>query len=190
MTDHILHSPGVLSQETCSSVINTFEHNKELQQEGRFGAGILDHELKKCTEMFVDYKRDTDFYLYVVKYLKASIEEYKQIYPYIDKLAHWEILETFKIQKYLPNEGYFRTHCENEGQLDGSHRRVLAWMIYLNEVLDGGHTQFPSQNKAFQPRTGDILIWPAGFTHPHHGVTSETQTKYIATGWYSHTETK
>ena len=108
MTDHILHSPGVLSQETCSNVINTFEHNKELQQEGRFGAGVLDHELKKCTEMFIEYKRDTDFYLYVVKYLKASIEEYKQVYPYIDKLAHWEILETFKIQKQL-NVGAMQT---------------------------------------------------------------------------------
>ena len=114
MTDHILHSPGVLSQEACSNVINTFELNKELQQEGKFGSGRVVPEAKKCTEMFIHYPESTDFYLYVVKYLKASIEEYKLIYPYIDKLAHWEINETFKIQKYLPNEGYFRTHCEKE----------------------------------------------------------------------------
>jgi hypothetical protein len=57
-------------------------------------------------------------------------------------------------------------------------------MIYLNDVTDGGETEFPTQNIKFQPRAGDILIWPAYFTHPHHGITSRTQTKYILTGWY------
>tara|TARA_R100000781_G_C4041308_1_gene114077 strand:+ start:141 stop:719 length:579 start_codon:yes stop_codon:yes gene_type:complete len=186
VTDHILHSPGVLPQEACSNVINTFELHKDLHEEGKLGQGRVEHENKKCTEIYVSYKRDTDFYLYIVGYLKPSLEEYKRLYPFVDKLAHWEICDQLKIQKYLPNEGFFKTHCENEGQDDSSSKRVLAWMIYLNEVLDGGHTEFPSQNKAFQPRTGDILIWPAHFTHPHHGVTSETQTKYIATGWYSY----
>ena len=59
-------------------------------------------------------------------------------------------------------------------------------MIYLNDVTEGGYTEFPSQNKLFQPRTGDILIWPAFWTHPHRGITSKTQTKYIITGWHVH----
>ena len=29
-----------------------------------------------------------------------------------------------------------------------------------------------------------LVIWPAYWTHEHHGLMSETQTKYIATGWY------
>ena len=64
-------------------------------------------------------------------------------------------------------------------------QRVLAWMIYLNNVTDGGYTEFPDQRKKFQPRVGDILIWPAYFTHPHRGIVSNTQTKYIATGWFN-----
>jgi len=59
-------------------------------------------------------------------------------------------------------------------------------MIYLNDVMDGGHTEFPNQNKKFQPRIGDILIWPAYFTHSHRGITSLTQTKYIMTGWFTY----
>jgi hypothetical protein len=34
------------------------------------------------------------------------------------------------------------------------------------------------------PRKGLTLIWPAIWTHPHRGVVSPTQTKYIATGWW------
>ena len=30
------------------------------------------------------------------------------------------------------------------------------------------------------------LIWPCDWTHVHRGVTSPTQTKYIATGWYTY----
>ena len=67
-------------------------------------------------------------------------------------------------------------------------KRILAWMIYLNDVTDGGHTAFPTQNKKFQPRRGDVLSWPAYFTHPHRGIVSKTQTKYIITGWYNFKE--
>ena len=59
-------------------------------------------------------------------------------------------------------------------------------MVYLNDVHDGGYTAFPTQKKKFQPRVGDALIWPAFWTHPHHGITSKTQTKYIATGWINY----
>ena len=58
-------------------------------------------------------------------------------------------------------------------------------MIYLNDVTDGGHTEFLNQKKKYQPRTGDVLIWPAYFTHTHRGITSKSQTKYIATGWFN-----
>ena len=56
-------------------------------------------------------------------------------------------------------------------------------MIYLNDVTEGGHTNFPNQKRKFQPRRGDILMWPAYFTHTHQGLVSKTQTKYIASGW-------
>ena len=90
------------------------------------------------------------------------------------------------MQRYYPGEGYFVLHCENGGPHPDKEmtKRMLAWMIYLNDVKDGGYTEFPTQNKKFQPRRGDVLIWPAYFTHPHRGITSKSQTKYIATGWF------
>ena len=57
-------------------------------------------------------------------------------------------------------------------------------MTYLNDVDDGG-TEFLYQNLITPAEKGLTLIWPAGFTHTHRGVVSQTKTKYIATGWYS-----
>ena len=59
-------------------------------------------------------------------------------------------------------------------------------MFYLNNVYDEGYTEFPNQEKKFQPREGDCLIWPAYFTHTHKGIVSKTETKYIVTGWFSY----
>ena len=36
---------------------------------------------------------------------------------------------------------------------------LAEWMIYLNDVTDGGHTEFLNQKKKYQPRTGDVLLY-------------------------------
>ena len=41
------------------------------------------------------------------------------------------------------------------------------------------------QNKTFKAKKGDTLIWPSGWTHTHRGIVSQTQEKYIITGWWS-----
>ena len=58
-------------------------------------------------------------------------------------------------------------------------------MTYLNDVDDGGETYFPNQSLKVSPKKGLTLFWPAGVDYPHKGLTSNTQTKYIATGWIS-----
>lgn len=57
-------------------------------------------------------------------------------------------------------------------------------MLYLNNVPDGG-TEFKYQNIILKAKKGDLVIWPAEFTHLHKGVISKTKEKYIATGWFN-----
>ena len=204
--DHILHLPGFLDPVCCQHIIDLFESLNEYQEEGRVGGHRIMHKHKKCTEMtfklYDDYKmhpvpllgtemgwkkfkvpfyREPDFINYIIN----GFNKYAQEYPFLDKLPRTQICEGIKIQKYNPDECYSKLHCESMGKdLD----RVLAWMIYLNDVTDGGETEFPSQDKKFQPRCGDLLIWPAHFTHPHRGIASKTQVKYIATGWTVYTK--
>jgi len=77
---------------------------------------------------------------------------------------------------------YAGEHMEHGKDVFDS-KRLLAWMIYLNTVTDGGGTRWPQQNFKAKARVGDLLIWPAGWTHSHHGIVSNTETKYIVTGW-------
>jgi hypothetical protein len=56
-------------------------------------------------------------------------------------------------------------------------------MMYLNDVDDGGETEFLYQSKRYKPVKGRVLIWPAGFTHVHRGNPPLSGEKYIATSW-------
>ena len=64
-----------------------------------------------------------------------------------------------------------------------TQRRILAAMIYLNDVEEGGETEFLYQKLKVKPRKGTILIWPGSYTHLHRG-NPPMSDKYIATGWW------
>jgi hypothetical protein len=99
-----------------------------------------------------------------------------------DGFANLELTEPFNIQRYDVNHHYSRWHCENNGH-KMFQNRVLAFMTYLNDVTDGGETEFLYQNVKSKPKTGKTLIWPAYYTHTHRGAPSSSNVKYIVTGW-------
>ena len=188
--DHILHNKGVIPEKECNTIINLFESRTDLHRVGSIGAGIdntneINSSKKIDTEIFLKFGDSNSSWIW--NYVAICLEEYKNQYPSVNDLVNpWSIFPEYKIQRYKPKEGYFLLHCENGGPERNEEpvlRRFLAWMIYLNDVKDGGYTEFPDQKRKFQPRRGDVLIWPAYFTHPHRGITSKTETKYIVTGW-------
>ena len=188
MTNFIQCTSGALSQQECGAVIDFFESIKERQFAGTTGPQMHQDPKKKIdTELRLDLREllEDKKLEPVAKALYKACEEYCQTYPFLGKIKGWSVDTIFKIQRYNPNEAYFSEHCENGGDIDGDmERRLIALMVYLNTVTDGGQTHFPTHHISFSPKVGDILMWPAYWTHPHHGIPSPTQTKYIITGWY------
>jgi hypothetical protein len=89
---------------------------------------------------------------------------------------------TLKIQKTLPTEGYHVWHIEH-GQGYGNEARAFVFSIYLNDVKEGGETEFLHFSKRVKPKTGRIVIWPAGFPYVHRGNPPLSGEKYILTSW-------
>ena len=87
-----------------------------------------------------------------------------------------------KIQKTCPTQGYHVWHCEHNA-FPGDRDRVLAWTLYLNDVEEGGETEFLYQSMRIKPKTGTFALFPAHFTHTHRGNPPLSGVKYIATGW-------
>ena len=90
------------------------------------------------------------------------------------------------VQKYLQSSGgYHHWHSEiypQNASCESLHRALL-FQFYLNDVADGGETEFYYQGRKIGARQGRLIIAPAGFTHSHKGHVARSGDKYIATSW-------
>ena len=89
---------------------------------------------------------------------------------------------TLKLQKTLPTEGYHVWHLEHSKGFDNSER-AFVFSVYLNDVEEGGETEFLHFSKRVKPKTGRIVIWPAAFPYVHRGNPPLSGEKYILTSW-------
>jgi hypothetical protein len=149
---------------------------------GNYGKGNVDLSGKDSTDVNVPPGELATRY---ITELNRVAREYAAKYPYCMKLVPWGIKEPIAIQHYKPGGGFKVWHFERDNSDDLIARRHLAFMTYLNTVRDGGGTSFLYQGVTVSAETGLTLIWPVEWTHTHRGQVSETEEKYIITGWFS-----
>lgn len=113
------------------------------------------------------------------QYLVPAFDQYVEEY---DILKEYPLMSLYhKVQKTSPTGGYHVWHAEHGP--NKSINRVLAYTLYLNDVEEGGETEFLYQSKRVPARKGTISIFPAAFTHQHRGNPPLKGDKYIMTGW-------
>ena len=154
--------------------------NRRVGVVSRNGVNVVDKAYKDSTDSSLDEVIAQQYFSQLAVHIRA----YREMYPMSGLCAEWVLDQVPAIQSYEPGGGYFSWHCErNTGANPLIANRHLVYMTYLNDVTDGGETEFYHQELKVQPRKGLTLIWPVDWTHTHRGLTSPTQEKYIATGW-------
>lgn len=88
---------------------------------------------------------------------------------------------SIKVQKTVPGGGYHSWHFESMRRVHAG--RIMTFILYMNDISDGGETEFLYLSKRIEPKAGRLLLWPAGFTHTHRGNPPLKDNKYIMTGW-------
>ena len=107
-------------------------------------------------------------------------EQYGKKFSILKDMARHEIIE-IKIQKTMPGGGYHIWHPEMQSIHEKG--RCLVFMLYLNDVEEGGETEFLYQKRRIQPKKDRLLIWPCSYTHTHRGNTVLAGEKFVLTGW-------
>ena len=172
---------NAISSDDCKYIIDSINSTNLLP--GTMG-GIVNPEMK---DSLVSPRYFTDLSpisIIIGNALESCKEKYIKKHPQLNRIHKWDVDDAYNLQKYNPGQGYHISHCENAG--GSSLLRILSWMIYLNTVNDDGGTSFDNYNMQTSSIEGSLLIWPAFWTHFHHGIMSTTETKYIATGWCSY----
>jgi hypothetical protein len=131
-------------------------------------------------------RRDIWIFNKVREAIWQCYQPYCKQYGVLMTVAKHAISGCIKIQKTRPSQGYHVWHCEHAAV--GVGERVMLVILYLNDVEEGGETEFLYQRKRIKPKKGTLLICPAGYTHTHRGNTPFSNDKYILTTWLEFVE--
>lgn len=188
--------PNALSKDSCERIIEHYEYVKSL--------GRVQTRKENENSKYID--KDNETYFLMNSRIPMEPEdtvvsdmdhyftaEFGNIFwKYFDLYKkEYGVLEStenvigfkgkIKIQKTLPGEGYHVWHCE-QCTVNTSTRLFLV-ILYLNDVAEGGETEFLYQHKRVAARQGTLMICPGNFTHTHRGNPPLTGVKYIMNTW-------
>lgn len=171
--------------DLCNQIIRFFD---DLHKSG-FTKNRQDFDLVEKTEKEDDalfYTEIMQIETYAItnvflnNFWKNAYFNYSKKYSILNKLNEHKIYD-LKVQKTQVGGGYHVWHCEQSTR--ESANRLLAFVAYLNDVDEGGETEFLYYPKRVSAKAGTVLLFPSAFTHTHRGNPPISNTKYIATGW-------
>ena len=182
-----------LSVDECKYILDFFDNARKCEDSSEFlckkdgtTADRINKNVKDSTDIAMTFNHSNhEINQIIMKSLASNTRKYVEDNSELKLISSWGILDSYNIQKYEPNKGYYALHCENCDIV--TNKRVLVWMFYLNSVSDGG-TYFSNYDFTLDAVEGRLAIWPAYWTHFHKGIISASQEKYIATGWYEKIE--
>jgi len=113
---------------------------------------------------------DKQLFTYLKGNLSAFIGEFPALSGQILKN------EGFRFKRYPKGTGKFGEHID---MTPTTPTRVFSIILYLNDVREGGETEFPFQGVRVQPKAGRMMISPPFWTHPHRGLVPISNDKFI-----------
>jgi hypothetical protein len=167
-----------LDPQLCRCIIDRFDRDQG-KWRGRVGrSGSVSHQepIKSSWDLEILHEGPwQDVFQSIHPRIQACIDHYVSRSPI---LRSFPLQATgFKIQMYPQNQGYFRWHADAAGK--DSRDRVVAMVLYLNDVERGGETEFFHQRLKISPRAGHLALFPAGWNYMHCGHAPESNDKYV-----------
>ena len=177
MENFIRTYENVITDEGCDHLISRIDNTTEYSGDERIrGQDIKDKQLT-LDPYFPIMSQEINQDI-----IDNAFTHYCKEFPYLSRRGNW-VSGTLLLQKTSPTEGFHTWHCENSGWTDAA--RWVAWMVYLNDVEEGGETEFLYQSLRIKPKKGMAVIWPGTYTHLHRGNPPLKGDKYVITGWYT-----
>lgn len=115
----------------------------------------------------------------------SCISEYVQSYRHLWTAPHLN-LTAARVQRYQRNGGYYREHVDGFSwvpQTPDRPHRILAAVLYLNTVKDGGGTIFPLHDYTSEPIAGRLVLFPTSWQYPHLGAVPFSGDKWIVSSF-------
>lgn len=160
----------------CVQMIDSFEQLAQFH--ARNGRGVLT-QLDDSAWTELNVSRNADAAL--KDFFRAQVFRYLDLYNERTQLhlpvPRRERVEELRIKRYFSTSGdQFQTHFD---ALDYTSNRYLVFLWYLNDVAEGGETDFPDLGVRVAARAGRLLMFPPYWMFQHAGLPPRSNDKYI-----------
>ena len=170
-------------KEYCQYLINTGKKNITQAQE-RKNTDFYSEDLWFNLSSYLS-KKDMDFFYKTVNNIIVNF--YVKKYQCLKNIINQEYnIDDFKYQITNPSQGFHIWHPEYDYNVPESRLRWGVWTLYLNNIEEGGETEFLYQSLRIKPKQGTLCLFPAYYTHTHRGNPPLQETKHIVTGWLNY----
>ena len=171
---------GAFTPEDCNEYIKYIEQFEERNILTYDKDNLIQVDNKSANVTFAyDFPPYSFLAKEIIPKFKPCIDEYIEA---VNILKNYKLLTyDLKIKKIPIGGGFHQWHFEDGGIAYSQRKFVIQ--LYLNDNFEGGETEFLYQNRRELPKQGDVLLFPAGFTHTHRGNPPIGGDKYLITSW-------
>lgn len=176
LRDYVRWYDDALSPAFCEQVISAFGRAtaQHVRRERGWRAGL---EGSSWTELDITPLADADLKQFFYRQIEEYLARYNAQVRLEIPVPPSPSLAPLRMKRYLPQRGDgFQLHFDSIGEVAN---RYLVCLWYLNDVADGGETEFPKLGIKVSPRAGRMLIFPPYWMYQHVARTPVSGDKYI-----------
>ncbi len=181
-SDLIRRYCGAFTPDQCKEIIshiNYFEKNSLMFYDKTSLHTTDNATINVAHDWDMDETASSKIANLILPRFKPCVDEYLQAFSVLNNYKF--LLYDVKIKKIPIGGGFHSWHFETGG-IQNCHRTFVV-QLYVNDDFEGGETEFLYQNRREEAVAGDVLIFPAGFTHTHRGNPPIGGHKYLITSW-------
>jgi prolyl 4-hydroxylase len=137
-----------LSDKDCQTIINHSKNKMEPAQTGSFEKAKVS-KIRTGSSYFLNYLDDPDLF-----------QIFKKLSILVNKPGR-NFDKAFQVIHYGPNE-FYEHHTDPSparNKKENIKHRKLTILCYLNDVEEGGETEFPKLNLKISPKKGKIIYF-------------------------------
>ncbi len=167
---------NALPAELCAGLIAGFEQTRALQEaNGRGLRAGLDHSA--WTELNLTRLADPAMQGFFFAQVDTYLERYNTEVPLTLPIPPSRRTADLVIKRYRKEtEERFQPHFDS---INEAANRYLVFLWYLNDVVEGGETEFCDLGVRVQARAGRLLMFPPYWMYQHAGLPPRSNDKYI-----------
>jgi len=161
---------GVFSEDNCADLVNVFKLNLDLQKtvEDPNGLTTTGYEYTK-------HHMEEDFHNGIIEQVAKLYSKYLEELEIPNLIAH-QGMEEVLITRYRANTD--DSHAGHVDVMNSSDAiRAVGFRVYLTD--NDGHTEFPRQGIAVEPRVGRAVVFPPTWEYPYQCKNPKNKDKYI-----------